>query len=84
MCDFRHFGVSVIFCDVPHGRFVDRYRRFGTTYRSHIQGPNSTRRIILGPLDYQSNVHNVSEGRSDLCSKPDVSSQLPYIPMYNV
>ena len=77
-------GVNGIFYDILQGRFVFRYRRFGTTYRSHIQGPRSPRKILLGVLDYHSTVRNVSEGRGGLCSKPDVSSQIPYIPVYNV
>jgi hypothetical protein len=51
------------------------YRRFGTTYRSHLQGSRSPRRndpLKMGQIrcpetsvkDYHSTMHNTAEGRS--------------------
>jgi len=44
---------SSFFWDVKQLWQVVRYRRFGTTYRSHFQGPSSSRlmkRQPIGPI----------------------------------
>jgi len=35
--------VSLLFWDVTQRRLIVTYRRFGTVYRSHLQGPSSQR-----------------------------------------
>jgi hypothetical protein len=45
---------SELFCDIPRHRVVIVYRRFGTTYRSHIQGSRvheeSSWPLKMGPV----------------------------------
>jgi hypothetical protein len=40
--DFRRGVRSSLFWDVTHRRVVVNYRRFGTTYRSHLQGSSNS------------------------------------------
>jgi hypothetical protein len=37
----RNFYEICVFCDITQRRVVILYRRFGTTYQSHLQGPRS-------------------------------------------
>jgi len=39
--------VILLFGDVVRRRLIIRYRRFGTTYRSHIEGSSSARKISI-------------------------------------
>jgi hypothetical protein len=58
---------SSIFWDVTQRRFVVICRRFGTSYRSHIQGSSSPRPLNKGLIgcpetsvtNYQSALHNI-------------------------
>jgi hypothetical protein len=38
---------NALFCNFTRHRVGISYRRFGTNYRSHVQGSRSTRRLIL-------------------------------------
>jgi hypothetical protein len=38
---------TALFSDITQGRVVIVYRRFGATYRSHLQGSRSPRRKLL-------------------------------------
>jgi hypothetical protein len=61
---------SVFFWDITRRRVLIRYRRFGTTYRSHIQG---SRPLKMGTIhcpetsvsDYRGTLRNIP----DLCHK---------------
>jgi hypothetical protein len=69
---------SALFWNITRGRVVILYRRFGTTYRSHLQGSISPRRqertswpLKMGPMqrpetpvkDYHSSLRNIPEER---------------------
>jgi len=61
---------SSLFWDVRRHRFVVVYRRFGTTYRSHIQGSNSLDCLTLedktaetSVTSYQPTPRNIPEGQ---------------------
>jgi hypothetical protein len=70
---------SELFCDVTQRRVVILYRRFGTKYRSHLQGSRGPTRIFfldlwalkMGPIrcpetsvkDYHSTLRNTPEER---------------------
>ena len=41
---------SAPFCDFTQRRMVVCYRRFGTTYRSHLQGSSSPNTLKIGPI----------------------------------
>ena len=43
---------SALFCDITQSRVVLLYRRFGTTYRSHLEGSrNPKQSFLVGLLD---------------------------------
>jgi hypothetical protein len=44
---------SALFWDITQRKVVILYRRFGTTYRSHLQGSSHIRRILVGFLDLE-------------------------------
>jgi hypothetical protein len=68
---------SELFWDVTQRRVVIPHRRFGTTYRSHLQGPINPRRKLsswtlkMGSIafpetsvtNYHSTLHNIPEER---------------------
>jgi hypothetical protein len=61
------------FWDVTRLRLVIIRRRFGTAYRSHFQGPESPRRMLVCPdcpetsvNNYKPVPHNIAERRSYL------------------
>jgi hypothetical protein len=60
-----------LFSDITQRRAVILYRRFGSTYPSHLQGSKSPRPLNMGPTGcpetsvkyYHSTLHNIREER---------------------
>jgi uncharacterized membrane protein YgcG len=64
-------SISVLFCDITQRRVVILYRRFGTTYQSHLQGSQTSWSSKMGLIpcpetsekDYHTALRNTPEER---------------------